>query len=142
MKAALLVILALAMLIATLIFGYRWDSARNRGHTWGYWGEFNAVSNTLATVSGVTILSPWYNADVTLEEFGFDILVQGRQVKLVFGEKDPIRSLSGRNLQNALSQMVEKQSFNHSMQRMGASRLAYLQVGQFWRMAPTAAAER
>jgi hypothetical protein len=110
MKAALPVISALVVLIVALIFWYRWDTARNRGHSWGYWGEFNAVSNALATVPGVTILSLWYNADVTLEEFGFDILVQSRQVKLVFGEKDPIRRLSGQNLQNALSQMVKKQS--------------------------------
>jgi len=118
MKAALLIISALAVLISALIFEYRWDSARNRGHTWGYWGEFNTVSNALAIVPGVAIVTPWYNADVTLEEFGFDILVQGRQVKLAFGEKDPIRRLSGRNLQNALSQMVEKQLSKHSMQRI------------------------
>ncbi len=107
MKTALLAITALAALIAALILGYRWDTATNRGHTWGYWGEFNTVSNALAKVPGVTILTPWYNADVTLEEFGFDILVQGRQVKLVFGEKDPIRRLSGPELQQALRLMVQ-----------------------------------
>ncbi len=110
MKAVLLLLSALAALLAALILGYRWDTARNRGHTWGYWGEFNSVSNALARVPGVAILTPWYNADVTLEEFGFDILVQGRPVKLAFGEKDPIRRLSGPNLQNALSNIVEKQS--------------------------------
>src|SRR5438552_8519642 len=115
MKLALLLVIIIAALIAALGFGYRWDSARNRGHTWGYWGELNSVSNTLLKIPGVTIVRPWYNADVTLEEFGFDILVQGRQVKLAFGERDPVRSLSGHRLERALMEMIRKEASNHSM---------------------------
>ena len=46
--------MALAALVAAFVLGYRWDAATNRGHTWGYWGEFNTVSNSLAKLPGVT----------------------------------------------------------------------------------------
>ena len=124
MKYALLGITALAALIAAFVLGYRWDEATNRGHTWGYWREFNTVSNSLAKLSGVTITAPWYNADVTLEEFGFDVVVQGHQVKLAFGEQDPIRRLSGERLRKALLEQIGNQSSNHSMQRTRVSLLA------------------
>jgi len=48
------------------------------------------------------------------------------------------QGLSGRNLQNALSKMVEKQSSNHSMQRMRASGPRQLQFERPWRLARTA----
>ena len=79
MKYALLGITALAALIAACVLGYRWDASINRGHTWGYWGEFNTISNSLAKLPGVNITAPWYNADVTLEEFGFDVV--GRAIR-------------------------------------------------------------
>ena len=124
MKFALVGIMALAALVAAFVLGYRWDAATNRGHTWGYWGEFNTVSNSLAKLPGVTITAPWYNADVTLEEFGFDVVVQGHQVKLAFGEKDPIRSLSRERLQKALTEQIGKQSSNERVERTGGSRFA------------------
>jgi hypothetical protein len=138
MKYALLGTTALAALIAASVLGYRWDSSINRGHTWGYWGEFNTISNSLAKLPGVKITAPWYNPDVTLEEFGFDVVVQGHQVKLAFGEKDPIRNLSGGRLQKALIEQLVKQSSNHSMQRIAASRLAESQSWSPRRLAPTA----
>ena len=101
---------ALTFLVVGLLFGCHWDAAKNRGHTWGYWGEFNTVSNALNTIPGVTILTPWCHTDVSLEEFGFNILVHGRQVELAFSETNPTRSLSGRKLRNALSELIEKKS--------------------------------
>ena len=100
------------------------------------------MSATLCLRSQVSPLSDWYNADVTLEEFGFDILVQGRQVKLAFGERDPVRSLSGHRLERALMEMIRKEASNHSMQRTGASHLAKLQFASPWRLAPVADAGR
>ena len=79
----------------------------NHGYTWGYWGEFNTVRNSLAKLPGVTIVDFGCNADVTLEEFGFDILTaDSRPLKVWFGEQDPIRSLSGEALSKALRERV------------------------------------
>ena len=83
------------VLFVGLISFYRWDAARNRGYEWGYFGEFNSISNALATVPGVTITQSWHNLDVTLEEFGFGITITGRTARLYFGERDGLRELSG-----------------------------------------------
>ena len=91
-----------------------------------------------AKIPGVTILKAWYNADITLEEFGFDILVQGHSVKLAFEEKDPVRKLSRGDLERALLEMIRKESSNQSMQPTGASRLSQSKFVGFWRLAPAA----
>jgi hypothetical protein len=50
--------LALLLLVVAIPIGwagwYRWDSARNRGKQYGYYGDFNRVSNALASIPGVT----------------------------------------------------------------------------------------
>jgi hypothetical protein len=143
MKAALILLGSVLAGLLLLLFVEQCDERKNRGYTWGYWGEFNTVSNCLAKLPGVTVTKAWQNADfLKLEEFGFDALAQGRQISLLFGEKDPARRLSGRNLERALLEMIGKQSSNHSMQRMGASRFAQSQFRPQWRLAPTADAGR
>jgi hypothetical protein len=96
----------LAALVGAAVAGisyYTWDSARNRGYPFGYYGEFNTVSNALAQISGIEILGSWYNGDVTLEEFGFEIrTADGRPIKLFVSETDPIRKMSGKELEDAL----------------------------------------
>jgi hypothetical protein len=90
-------LITLALLIVSFfafIGWYRWDSSRNRGNEFGYYGEFNRVSNALASVSGVVVTQSWHNLDVTLEEFGFGLTFTGQPVYLFFGETDPIRGMS------------------------------------------------
>ena len=70
-----------------------WDSSRNRGSEFGYYGEFNRVSNALAAVPGVTITGSWTNNDVTLEEFSFALAISNRAVELFFGETDAVRNM-------------------------------------------------
>ena len=94
------------------VFWYRWDSGKNRGLAYGYYGEFNTVSNRLSKLPGVTIIKSWHNADVILEEFGFKIFSHSQQLDLAFRERDPIRKLSGVDLEKALLEMIKKQSVN------------------------------
>ena len=142
MKVAFAIIGGVAAILLALALWERWDEQKNRGHTWGYWGEFNTVSNRLANLPSV--VKAWHNNDfLVLEEFGFDIMAQGQPVALVFGEKDPIRKLSAQKLDRALLEMISnKKSSNHSMQRMRASRSAKLAFSGQWRLAPTADAHR
>lgn len=97
--------------VAALICYYSWDSAKNRGFTFGYYGEFNTVSNALARIGGVTVLNSGYNADVDLEEFLFEIrTADGRTNRMFFGEQSPIRRMSGKQLETALLQELERVS--------------------------------
>jgi hypothetical protein len=94
MKILLAIVgLGIALVVGFIVF-YRWDSSRNRGYQWGYYGEFNSISNALASIPGVTVTQAWHNLDVTLEEFGFGITVTGQPVRLAFGETDTIREMS------------------------------------------------
>jgi sugar phosphate permease len=34
---------------------YKWDSSKNRGAEFGYWGDFNRTSNALASIQGISI---------------------------------------------------------------------------------------
>jgi hypothetical protein len=101
------------MAFVTAVLWYRWDSGTNHGYSWGYWGQLNTVRNSLARLPGVTIINFGCNADVTMEEFGFDILIaEGRQVHVWFDEREPIRKLSGEALSKALLEKIRKQSSN------------------------------
>ena len=110
MKRLLIAILMLSVMAIALIGRYRWDSGRNRGYEVGYWGAFNRVSNTLARLPGVTVIRSGYNADVTLEEFGFDIGTSDRKnLHVWFSEDDPIRRLADDGLAKALAERIRRQ---------------------------------
>jgi hypothetical protein len=88
---------------------YLWDSSRNRGREFGYYGDFNRVSNALASIPGVTVTQWWHNLDVTLEEFGFDFTVTGQPVRLHFGETDSIRSMRRKAAVAALQARIARE---------------------------------
>jgi hypothetical protein len=113
MKRIITVLGTFAVLFVVAVLWYRWDSGTNHGYSLGYWGQFNTVSNALAKLPGVTIVKSGANADVTMEEFGFDITTaEGRQVHVWFSETDPIRKLSGEALPKALTEKIRKESSN------------------------------
>lgn len=113
MKKMLTGVLILLMTFIAFIAFYRWDSGLNRGYDFGYWGSFNSVSNAMARLPGITIVKSGRNADVTLEEFGFDITTTtGRPLPIWSAEGDPTRALSGDRLTKALMERIEKESSN------------------------------
>ena len=112
MKRAIIALSAVVLMLVAGIRCYRWDSEANHGYTWGYWGQFNTISNSLTKLPGITIVKFGCNADVTMEEFGFDVLTGGRQVPVWFDEDDPVRKLSGDALSNALLQKISTELSN------------------------------
>ncbi len=109
MKALFIAVLVVFMILGLYIVWNRWDVARNRGSEFGYYGEFNRVSNALASIPGVTITQAWHNLDLTLEEFGFGITFAGRPASLVFGERDPIREMSRAGAVAALNARINSE---------------------------------
>lgn len=97
---------------------YRWDASRNRGYTFGYYGNFNRVSNALAGIPGIGISNSWANCDISMEEFGFNVTNrEGNPIKIMIGEDNPIRKLSGEPLLLALKKEIEKQSSSSETNR-------------------------
>jgi hypothetical protein len=70
------------------------------------------VSNALARQPGIVITSGYYNTDIALEEFSFDVFVNGRYLSLMFSETDPIRRMSGADLNKALTKLVKEKSIS------------------------------
>ena len=94
MKILLIIVLAVLLISVAFMGWHGLDSRRNRGSGSGYYGEFNRVSNALASIPGVTITQAWHNLDIRLEEFCFSITVTGQPVRLFFGETDQVREMS------------------------------------------------
>lgn len=103
---------SLALGLISLVAFYLMDSNRNRGWHFGYWGEFNRVSNTIASIPGVAVTTFWHNADVTLEEFGFDVSFKGTTTSLFFGETNAIRSMPPDQMLIALKRKIGVGSHN------------------------------
>ena len=110
-KLILLVCVVVVIFPIAFIGWYSWDSARNRGFEFGYFGTFNRVQRALAAIPGVTITGDFANHDITLEEFGFHVTTStGASMALQFGASDPIRELSGQQLTTALITRIEQQT--------------------------------
>ena len=112
MKKLIIILSAAVGLFVGFVLWYRWDSGTNHGFRFGYYGDFNRVSNALASIPGITITQAWHNCDVTLEEFGFTATNRmGESFRITVGERDPIRRLSGDSLVQALQTEVAKKSW-------------------------------
>jgi len=109
----IIVLVAIAIPVAFIAW-YGWDSARNRGGEFGYYGDYNRVSNALASIPGVTITQGWHNHDVTLEEFGFGITVTGQAVRLAFGETDKVREMRRDAAVAVLKQRIQTELLSSS----------------------------
>ncbi len=95
--------------LLALISWYPWDSGTNHGLAFGYWKAYNNISNALVQLPGITITGTGCNADVTLEEFGFDVkTTNGVPLKVWFNEDDPIRQLKGETLKLALANKISE----------------------------------
>jgi hypothetical protein len=98
------------LIIVAVLCWYEWDSRKNHGLNFGYYGEFNTVSNALSRMTDVHILKSWYNAGLSLEGFGFEIARNERHWDIAFPDGDPIRKMSGADLEKALSEFVAKEA--------------------------------
>lgn len=76
----------------------------------GYYGEFNRILHSLERMTNITVVDSWMNKDITLEEMGFTLQTdQGQQLKISFGERNPIRKLRNQKLDEALRTMIEEE---------------------------------
>lgn len=105
--------IGIGILLLVVAFGpaiYLWDANRNRGFTWGYYAEFNTISNSLAQIPGVTITDTYLLDDFQLELFTFDLVFNGKPIHLRFPQDDPARILTNEGLLSALTtRLIEEQ---------------------------------
>lgn len=86
-----------------------WDSSKNRGYHFGYWGAYNRIHDSLQSASVGEVDRLYANEDISMEEFGFKLTQKnGKKVRLDFYETDPIRKLRGTKLGDALLLRVKE----------------------------------
>lgn len=107
MKAIFLGLSFIAIAIFGYYFWFAWDNSKNRGYTYGYFGDFNRTKTYLSSVEGVEIVDDWYNPDMLLEEFGFVVIYKGDKIRLFFGEEDEARNMSEPDAIVELAKRVE-----------------------------------
>ena len=62
-------------------------------------------------IPGIRITNSWLNPDLTLEEFGFDVVTAtGDPVRIGFGERDPLRKFSRIQLTAALAAEIQQKT--------------------------------
>jgi hypothetical protein len=82
--------------------------AQNDGREFGDYGDFNRVSNALVSIPGVVVTNFWINRDITLEEFGFDVVTAtDKSVHVALGERDPLHRMHRDGLISALQKELE-----------------------------------
>jgi hypothetical protein len=60
----------------------------------GYYGQFNRVKHVIKSMPNVRIVDCWQHRDLTLEDFGFTLLVDGiREVKVKFLDGSPEKKM-------------------------------------------------
>jgi hypothetical protein len=91
-KTIFKVVLALPALVAVVVIGMvGWIildlSLPNYGWEFGNYGQFNRVQHVIEDMPNVSIVDHWQHQDVSLEDFGFTLMVDGnRKVGVTFSE--------------------------------------------------------
>ncbi len=118
---------AVAVLVFIGMIGWVWIDLNlpDQGWEFGYYGQFNRVKHVIEDMPGVTIIDHWQHKDISLEDFGFTLMVDGnRQVGVTFSENSP--QMQERN-RNRLREFIQKEiDSNKVLNRTSESRAARL----------------
>lgn len=109
-KISLSLIVLIPMALATLWFMWELGRFGNWGVESGYYGHFNRVKHVIEKMPDVVITNQWLHHDVTLEDFGFYLLVnQTNSVQVNFWEHSA--QMNERNktaIRSFIEQEIEK----------------------------------
>lgn len=84
-------LLILLFIISWLVIQISGFFLPNYGWEVGYYAQFNRVKNVIEHMKGITIIDHWQHKDVTLEDFGFTLLVDDftNKIEVTFEENSP-----------------------------------------------------
>lgn len=76
--------------LLALWFGWTYGFVPDVGSEFGYYGQFNRVKHVIEDMPDVRIVDHWKHRDVTLEDFGFTVLVdESRRADIQFWDGTP-----------------------------------------------------
>ena len=89
-KLSLSVLAVLPFVFLALWFGWTYGMVPDIDAESGYYGQFNRVKHVIEDMPNVHIIDHWKHRDVTLEDFGFTLLVDEiREVNIRFYDGTP-----------------------------------------------------
>ncbi len=85
------ILFSLAIPVAILVLVCLWVALfADHGGEFGYYEHFNRVKHVMEEMPNVTIIDHWQHKDISLEDFGFTLIIEGkRQVEVDFTENSP-----------------------------------------------------
>jgi hypothetical protein len=108
LSLSLLVIVPVA--IAAMWFLWELGRFGDWGLESGYYGQFNRVKHVLDRMPNVQVTNQWQHHDVTMEDFGFFLLVDDREsVRVDFWENsDQIKERDKRKIRDFIEEEINK----------------------------------
>ena len=108
--------LSLSLLVfvpaAIALFWFIWEigGLGDRGLESGYYGRFNRVKHVLEHMPNVQVTNQWQHHDVTMEDFGFFLLVDGRDsVRVDFWENsDQMKERDKQRIQEFIQKEIRR----------------------------------
>jgi len=77
----------------------------NYGWEFGYYGQFNRVKHVIEDMPRVQIVDHWVHEDISLEDFGYTLMVDGgRKVNVNFYDGTPEKSERSKSKLRAIIQ--------------------------------------
>ena len=127
-KFGLTIMAILPFALLALWFGWSFGMFPDVGAESGYYGQLNRVKHVIESMPNVVIIDHWLHKDVTLEDFGFTIKVDGnRELNIQFWENTP--QMKERNkdrlrefIQEEIDSNKRVQSTTHKLSLGNASR--------------------
>jgi len=106
-KLSLSLMVLVPVVVAVLWFLWEFGRFGNWGLESGYYGQFNRARHVIEAMSNVEITNSWMHEDISLEDFGFFLVVNGtNQIRVDFWEGSP--QMKERN-KRRLWEFVERQ---------------------------------
>ena len=108
-KKLSLSLVALAVTAGAILW-FLWELGRFGDWGWdsGYYGQFNRVKHVIESMPHVRITNSWKHEDISLEDFGFSLLVNGTNlVHVTFWEGSPqIKERDRRRIREFLERQI------------------------------------
>jgi len=108
---------AFGIILTVIIIGFLWlmweiGKFKNPNFEFGYYGRFNRVKNILDDMPNVQITNDWQHHDVTLEDFGFSLVVNGtNEVHVNFWENSPQMKLRNKtHIRDFIEEIIKGKS--------------------------------
>ena len=107
-KRFFIIVMLMWTLVPALLIGFLvYDGRENRGFTFGYYGDYNAITNALGQMTEISEMETFCHEDLFLEEIWFTVqLIDGTEKDIFIGQNESIRNLRHEELTLALRERI------------------------------------